>query len=162
MDTEVKGSYRYDADGWVIVGVDAGRPAFWSNTLGWVTDRESADVFQTTEGVRLPTSEITARFFPASVRSTDDLGTDFLDDVARSTSQPLRTKLCTGTLGLLKTESVLQGPCEATKDGNICVSDGYKEDLIDVLESRPYCYECGALNAADFERHGLSEDWEEV
>ena len=67
-----------DVDGWVIVGVDGGRPAFWSNTVGWIDDRESADVFQTTEGVRLPTSEIAARLFPASVRSIDDLGTDFI------------------------------------------------------------------------------------
>ena len=68
---------------------------------------------------------------------------------------------CEGTLGLWKSEIILQRPVRATDEGHVEVLDGYKEELIDVLESSIWCSECGMLNTAAYERHGVSEDWEE-
>jgi len=69
---------------------------------------------------------------------------------------------CSGRIGLWKTEVILQHPCTVDEHGDIVVSDGYKEELIDTLESRVHCSECGLLGADEFEAHGVSDDWEEA
>lgn len=69
---------------------------------------------------------------------------------------------CTGKLAMWKTEVILQSPCERDDYGNIRVVDGYKEELIDTLESRVWCSECGLLGSDEMEDHGLVEDWQEV
>lgn len=38
----------------IIVGKAADEPAYWSNELGWVGDRQSATIFETTDGLNLP------------------------------------------------------------------------------------------------------------
>lgn len=69
---------------------------------------------------------------------------------------------CTGTLGLWKREIILQRACEVDGYGNVTVTDGYKEELIDTLDSKVWCSNHGVLSVEQFEFHGISEDWEEV
>ena len=76
------------------------------------------------------------------------------------TSKPVRT--CTDEITLVRRETNGYGPAKITEHGDITLEENYREEVIDVHESSLYCATHGRLGIADYEAHGISEEWEEV
>ena len=73
------------------------------------------------------------------------------------------TPFCSGTLYLWRKEIIVQGPCKVDEYGDISVLDGYKEEIIDVEETVPYCELCGLLtNEQQLNAHSIHSDWTEI